>query len=488
MNSPSAPSIPVPSARPPPSHRRFVSPAVESHIDAVCARLHNTNLETLFRNSFPNTLDTTVDFCGIDPADGLLDTFLVTGDIPALWLRDSANQVAPYLPLLASGAEDSESLRTLVLGLVYRQAKCVAAFPYANAFKRDGGQKGMWDGDAVTPDVPQGSVVWEAKWEVDSLAAFFKLSNAYHRHKRSSPFIDPAHPIWLAAVERALAVLREQQRGSMEEAELAQPAYRFARLTDRATDTLAMDGGGWPAARCGLVKSAFRPSDDASLLPFPIPANAMLCVELRHLVELLNGVLATWNGETARDYYTQLANAAKEATDLAEEVFEALAKWGVVKEEGEDMFAYEVDGFGNSYFMDDANIPSLLSLPYLGFCSRSDPTYVTTRQRVLSPRNPYFFRGSAGEGVGGPHVGMGWIWPMSIAVRSLTSENADEVRECLHAIVRTQAGTGLVHEAFWKDDPNRFTRSWFAWGCSLVGEMIVDALERFPALFEEGRT
>lgn len=86
------------------------------------------------------------------------------------------------------------------------------------------------------------------------------------------------------------------------------------------------------------------------------------------------------------------------------------------------VFAFEVDGFGSAYFMDDANIPSLLSLPYLGYVDKNDPIYKNTRKFVLSEYNPYFFKGEAGEGIGGPHVGPGYIWPMSIIMRVYTSD------------------------------------------------------------------
>jgi meiotically up-regulated gene 157 (Mug157) protein len=146
------------------------------------------------------------------------------------------------------------------------------------------------------------------------------------------------------------------------------------------------------------------------------------------------------------------------------------------------IYAYEVDGFGNQLLMDDANVPSLLSLSYLGCCTANDPVYVRTRSFVLSDDNPYFFRGKAGEGIGGPHVGLHMIWPLGIIMRALTSNDDKEILNCLRVLKNTHAGTGFMHEAFDKDDPKKFTRSWFAWANTMFGELIVKLHEQRPHL------
>ena len=123
--------------------------------------------------------------------------------------------------------------------------------------------------------------------------------------------------------------------------------------------------------------------------------------------------------------------------------------------------------------MDDSNAPSLLSLAYLGDVKPNDPIYRNTRKFVLSDSNPYFFKGKAGEGIGGPHIGYDMIWPMSIMMRAFTSLDDAEIQNCMVSLMNTDAGTGFIHESFNKDDPKNFTRAWFAWQNTLFGELVL---------------
>ena len=174
----------------------------------------------------------------------------------------------------------------------------------------------------------------------------------------------------------------------------------------------------------------------------------------------------------------QQVRLAKECNQLADEVEKALKKHAVVKHpKFGKIYAYEVDGFGNALMMDDANIPSLLSLPYLGAVEANDPIYKKTRKFVLSEWNPYFFKGKAGEGIGGPHIGYDMIWPMSIMMRAFTSTDDKEIKKCVEMLMNTDADTGFMHESFHKDDPEDFTREWFAWQNSLFGELIVHLVD-----------
>jgi uncharacterized protein len=133
--------------------------------------------------------------------------------------------------------------------------------------------------------------------------------------------------------------------------------------------------------------------------------------------------------------------------------------------------------------MDDANVPSLLALPYL----RSSPDaslYARTRSFVWSERNPWFFRGSAGEGIGGPHEGAGMIWPMSQTIYALTSSSPAEIRNALRMLKLSSAGTGFIHESYFKNDAAKFTRSWFAWANTLFGELIGHLVKLAPDLLK----
>ena len=438
--------------RPPRAQRRFTSPAVERRLAEVKRDIADPKLARLFENCYPNTLDTTVE---LGTLDGRPDTFVVTGDIDAMWLRDSSGQVQPYLPL----ARDDAALRRLYQGLIARQARCILIDPYANAFMpRPSDPPLRWSLHDST-DMRPG--VGERKWEIDSLCYPIRLAHGYWRATGDRTPFDDA---WRQAMRRVLATFREQQR-------LDGPGpYRFQRSSEVPTETQFLGGYGNPTRPNGMIHSMFRPSDDACLFPLLVPSNLFAVRSLRQLAELSEALHA----DTA---------FATQCRQLANEVETAVHRDGVITDaHGQRHWAYEVDGYGNRYFMDDANVPSLLSLPYLGCCAADDPLYRRTRARVWSTDNPYFFRGRAGEGIGSPHEGLRTIWPMSIIVRALTSDDAGEIAACLTTLRDTDAGTGFMHEAFDQDDPAHYTRAWFAWANSLFGELIVDIHQRHPAL------
>ncbi|KAI9347341.1 hypothetical protein BDR26DRAFT_799681, partial [Obelidium mucronatum] len=458
-------NITIPESRVSPIHRRFNSTIVEQTIESMKQKLNSiglTNLGVLFENCWPNTLDTTV--LHHDPI--IPDTFIITGDIPAMWLRDSTDQVTPYLPLLSSPSPPSELVK-LFQGLILRQAKSINRYPYANAFLYNASDPPGWPSDRVYPPIPSNSDIptHEAKYELDSLCAFLKISNSFFEslndQNKDMSLVFLLNSDWARAVEMVLKVMRVQQRGTMEE--LGDPAYTFVRSGDVVTDSLMLNGVGVPAKRCGLIKSPFRSSDDAATFPFNIAANAMAAVELMNLAKLL-------------DYFQLHSTISIEARELSSEIRSAIQTHGIVNHPVHGtLYAYEVDGFGSYYLMDDAGIPSLLSLPYLGFVSPHDPVYKTTRSFVLSDSNPYYFKGSAGEGVGGPHIGLGYIWPMGIIVRGITSVNETERRHCFEMLLASAEGTGFMHESYWMDNFQQFTRSHFAWVNGLLGEFVLDS-------------
>ena len=441
------------SCRPHPADRRFTSAAVENSISEIAGRMKDKELAWLFANCLPNTLDTTVYH---ELHQGRPDTFVITGDIPAMWLRDSTAQVWPYLRF----AKEDVPLRELLQGVLNRQVRCVLLDPYANAFEPNPAGISHWAGDhtAMKPGLH------ERKYELDSLCAVLRLSNGYFAATGDKGGFDAD---WAKAVDLIIETIRREQDPTPEG---KPPHYEFARNTPNATDTLPLHGRGNPGRSCGLSRSPFRPSDDATILPYLIPSNAMAVVELRGIANLCGKVL-------------RQKKRAAAATALADSIAAGIAEHAVVEHPHcGRVYAYEVDGFGSYYFMDDANVPSLLSLPYLGFCETSDPLYVATRQAVLSADNPYFSTGKMASGIGGPHVGAGHIWPMSIIMRALTSNDEAEVRACLATLKKTHAGTGFMHETFWKDDPSRFTRKWFAWANTLFGELILHVHARWPGM------
>jgi meiotically up-regulated gene 157 (Mug157) protein len=447
----------LPRARPAVGARHFTSEAVETVIQQVKKQIPDVPLATIFENCFPNTLDTTV-FPGA--YEGKPDTYIVTGDIDAMWLRDSSAQVTPYLAL----AKQDPRLRELLEGVIRRQARMILIDPYANAFMRDSAAPPLkWAVNDKTKHYPG---VGERKWEVDSLCHPIRLAYGYWQQTGDT---GPFDAQWKEAAWTIVRTFRAQQRKQ------GMGPYSFQRESETPTDTLALGGFGNPAIPVGMIFSMFRPSDDACTYPLFVPANLFAVVSLGQLSALASQVLKD-------------AKLAEEANALATEVQTALNQYGKTKHAryGE-IWAYEVDGYGNTLIMDDANAPGLLSLPYLGCCGIDDPFYKRTRQFVLGEANPYFFRGTAAEGVGGPHAGLNMIWPMSIIIRALTSTEDAEIRECLRWLRNTTAGTGFMHESFQKDDPQVFTRAWFAWANTLFGELTVRLASERPQVFAGDR-
>jgi len=444
---PDSASFPV--VRTPLARRNFTSKAVEKVIAEVKATIGNKELAWMFENCFPNTLDTTVDF---EMIDGKPDTYVITGDIDAMWLRDSSAQVWPYLPLCK---EDNE-LKQLIKGVIIRQTKCILKDPYANAFYKKEHKRSSWHTDNT--NMQKG--IHERKWEIDSLCYPIRLAHGYWKETGDSSILDAQ---WVAAMKLVVQTFKEQQRVDNK------GPYSFMRKTEFATDSVPMGGYGYPVRPNGLICSVFRPSDDATIYPYLIPSNYFAFASLGQMLTLIKASGLEFNtgevDELMKQVATGLANDSKVKVDNFGEIF-----------------AYEVNGYGSYNLMDDANVPSLLSLSYLVPALQSDITYKNTRKFVLSAQNPFFFKGKAGEGIGGPHVGADYIWPISIAMRGLTSTDDAEIKKCLDMLQSTHAGTGFIHEAFHKNDPAVYTRSWFAWANTLFGEFIWKVYRERPHL------
>ncbi len=442
----------LPEARPAVGERHFTSAAVEALIPKVQRGIGDQALKTIFANCYPNTLDTTV-FPG--SYDGKPETYVVTGDIDAMWLRDSSAQVWPYLEL----AKEDAKLRELLEGVIRRQGRMILLDPYANAFVRDETAVPLsW---AVHDITEHHAGVGERKWELDSLCYPIRLAHGYWRATGDTKPFDAQ---WKQAAWTIVRTMRVQQRKQ------GPGPYSFVRVSGVPTETCALSGFGNPARPVGMIFSMFRPSDDACIYPLFVPANLFAVLSLRQLAELATQVLDD-------------AKLAAEAAALAAEVARALEQYGTTHHaKFGEIWAYEVDGYGNALMMDDANTPGLLSLAYLGCSGKVDDLYQRTRAFVLSDGNPYFFRGAVAEGVGGPHEGLNKVWQMGILYRALTSTDDGEIRQCLRWLRDTTAGTGFMHESFDKDDAAKFTRPWFAWANSLFGELVVTLTKNRPDL------
>jgi len=442
---------PMVSQRPPAAQRKFTSDAVEAKLQEVKKAITDPQLSWLFENCYPNPLDSSVT---VSEVDGQPDTVIVADDTGAMWLRDSAAQVMPYLPLVKS----DKKLLSMITGVIKRQSRCIVLDPYGSAFSLT---------SAPTPWAKDMTVmkagVFERKWAVDSLCWAIRLSHGLWKVTGDASLFDKP---WQDATAAIVRTFRDQQRI------YNRGGYTFQRVSPNPSDTLAGGGYGSPTRPCGLIHSGFRPSGDACTYPLLIPSNLFAATSLDQLGEI---------------YGTELNNQpfANECQNFAEEIRTAVNTHGKARHvrHGE-IYAYEVDGFGEQTMMDDANIPSLLALPYLGSVKAEDPLYQRTRAHVLSDDNPYFFRGSAGEGLGAARAGLGMIWPVGVITRALTSTNDKEIAGCLTILKASTAGTGFMHESFSRNDAARFTGKWYPAANALFGDLIVRLYGTKPALLK----
>ncbi|KAK0672759.1 hypothetical protein QBC41DRAFT_267927 [Cercophora samala] len=488
----------LPFQRPDVRCRTFQSDAIEKVIKDVTSRMKDPDLARLFENAFPSTTDTTVRFHtdGKDEKikkklqerergnsfreDGEWEgpqSFIITGDIIAEWLRDSTNQLKPYQPL----ALKDPAIFTLILGAINTQSEYVIQSPYCNAFQPppiSGLPVSMNGQDDTVHPVYEPNVVFECKYELDSIAHFLALGNEFYKHTKSNEFINPR---WRKAVRNVLRVLESQSQPTFDSVTAAYRPneYTFQRRTNTGTETLNLQGVGNPLNNgTGLVRSAFRPSDDATIFGFFIPANAQMSVEL----ERAAGVLRKTGDSSDLVLAEEMEGYSKRMRDgIWEHGVVTHRKYGKV-------FAYEVDGYGSALMMDDANYPSLLALPLMGFVKEEDEVYQNTRRMLLEKEgNPYYLKGRDFRGIGGPHIGLQNAWPMSLLVQARTSGDDEEIKECLGLVLRGSR-LGLVHESVDVNWVTSYTRSWFAWANGVFAETILDLARRKPHLiFEDGK-
>ncbi|ETN44903.1 uncharacterized protein HMPREF1541_09778 [Cyphellophora europaea CBS 101466] len=491
----------LPSQRPHQNCRKFTSTAVEKVIDDLIPHIKDPDLAKIFENAFPNTLDTTIQWHvdGVEskaPQSPLLrdrdrwqgaQSFVVTGDIDAEWLRDSTNQLSQYQRLAAT----SPAISKLILGAINTQSEYIIQAPYCNAFQppspsrfppAHNGQED-WVHPAYEP-----SVVFECKYELDSLANFLSLSNQYHAATGDTSYLSPR---WFKALSTITTVIEEQSFSTFNPNTRAYRGseYLFTRSTRAGTETLNLGGVGNPLANgTNLVRSAFRPSDDACTFGFLIPANAMLSVELSRTATILLAYSKT-SEDISRTQSIAIASLSGRLADRARLIREGILEHAVVQHPHfGPVLAYEIDGYGSHLLMDDANVPSLLSLPLLGFLAHDDPLYINTRRLILSPHNPYYLSGPKFSGIGGPHIGLMNAWPMSVLVQALTTDDEDEIIECLEK-VKNVSVFGLINESVDVErgvDPHGegdgMTRSWFAWANSVFAQVVLMLAEKRPGL------
>lgn len=393
----------------------------------------------LFRNALIDTISKTV------TVQDDQHIFVATGDIPAMWLRDSTFQVLPYLQLI----QQVPNITQLIHGVLNQQLAYIQIDPYANAFNQtDSGAHYSHD----VSNLPIDNYVWERKFEIDSLCAPLHLAaqlyqtSGYRAHLTSE--------FW-STVELIMHTFITEQHHE-------NSAYYFNRPDCPTTDTLSHGGHGAPIGYTGMVWSGFRPSDDACQYGYLVPSNMYIIVVLKELLAIIaeEGL-----------HKPALVNML---TTLKADIETGIQRFARIQQKPDEqpIWAYEVDGLGHFNLMDDANVPSLLAAPFIGYCKIADTTYQKTRQFILSPENPYYYSGQILQGIGSPHTPPHYVWPIALAMEGLTSSSKNEVLAKINLIAATDNGTQQCHEGIDVDNPARYTREWFSWAnmtfCQLV--------------------
>ncbi|KAK2594317.1 hypothetical protein QQS21_007962 [Conoideocrella luteorostrata] len=456
----------LPFMRPSEECRTFKSPAVEKVIEDMKSRVKDPDLARLFENTFPSTLDTTVKY--FDPQINL--AFIVTGDITAQWLRDTGNQFAHLYKLLPQ----DENLKALVKAVINTESRYISAYPYCGSFQPppESGLKPTVNDYAlkvnVNPPVDN-QTVFECKYELDSLAGFLKITRSYYQNTKDTSFINEN---WETAMNTILRTINEQSQSSWSNDWEFVSYYNWTGTAGSLSPPVPNGGNGEPKLGNGLVGCSHRPSDDLCVFNFITSDNAMLAVELGHIADMLDAEhkLNSLSGKV-RQYAGSIRKAVLEHTKTPNGIF-----------------AYETNGYGGQYIMDDANVPSLVSLPYLGFLPRNDSTYKKTKDAMFSRANPYYAVGRKFRGIGGPHVSATSPWPMSQISGVFGTDDDEEIKERLALILENTSGLGLIHESVHIYNASDFTRPWFAWANSYFAEMMLDLAERKPGLiFKEDK-
>ena len=460
-------------SRPPYDKRTFHSEIINNYIDNLEKKFKDKKLYKIFSNCYPNTLDTTIDY-----NKEKNETFIITGDIQAMWLRDSSLQIYPYLKHCLKDI----SLSNMIKGLFNKQISYILLDPYANAFNKVP-LKSPWSNDITYKRNNDGNFenamndnLWERKFELDSILFPLFIMCKYYLYTKDYDIFKQQN--FFKMLDVIISVIKKEQRGTDEENENGGPEYFFQRKIEEPFDSLHF-GRGNPCKTCGLIKTSFRNSDDSALFSYNIPENCLLVSTFKLLIKCFN------DEKMENSLKEQFKNKYKDIFEnFSNSVEKAIYSIGIIIDplNNEKYFAYEIDGFGNSYFMDEPGYPNLISLPFFEFCSPSDEIYINTRKRILSGRNPYFISGKYGKGCSSSHSYRRYNWPLFTIMQGLTSVSKDEKQNCLKMLKESAGKSFFMHESYDIDDVEKFTREWFAWANSFFGVFIDDIIEKNPEL------
>ena len=459
--------------RPPYDKRTFNSEEVNNYINSLEPKFKDKELYKIFSNCYPNTLDTTIDY-----NKEKNETFIITGDIEAMWLRDSSLQIYPYLKHCI---KDS-LLSNMIKGLFKKQMSFILLDPYANAFNKKP-LKSPWFDDITYKRNKEGELekamnenIWERKFELDSLLFPLFIMCKYYLYTKDFNIFKEKD--FFNVLETIISVIQKEKRGTDEEDENGGPEYTFKRKIEEPFDSLHF-GRGNPCQTCGLIKTSFRNSDDSALFAYNIPENCLLVSTFKLLIKCF--IDDKMDNDIKNEFNSKYQ---KKLEEISISVEKAIYEYGIMIDplNNEKYFAHEVDGFGNYYFMDEPGYPNLISLPFFEFCSASNEIYKNTRKRILSKRNPYFISGKYGKGCASSHSYRKYNWPLFTIMQGLTSIDKDEKEICLKMLKESAGEKGFMHESYDIDDVSKFTREWFSWANSFFGVFIDNIIDTNPDL------
>ncbi|KAL8806612.1 MAG: hypothetical protein Q9182_001260 [Xanthomendoza sp. 2 TL-2023] len=441
----------LPYQRPVERCRKFQSPVLENTIARLRSKIADPDLFRLFENAYPNTLDTAVLWTGFAAKNG--------SGLPYSNLTDTTD----------------EDLAFVITGDMYVLPPPESNIPLGTNY--------AYTRNKVNPPYDR-KLTFDCKWELDSLASFLHISSEYHNATGDmAPFTKYQ---WVETIRVILDAVEAMRTATYTaDGHIAPSGYTMTGQTNRATETTSNDGLGNPVKYTGMIRSTFRPSDDATIHQFLIPSNMMFA---RYL-ETASAIMEKIQTQATDPAKAQEAeNLTQRMRTMAHEIRAGITKHGIIHHPlFGPIFAFEVDGYGSHNLMDDANLPSLLSAALMGYVSPRDHVYLNTRLFALSEENPYWMHGPVLSAIGGPHLGPMKAWPLASIVRIMTSEDGsgEEVREELKALLSTTDGLGLIHEGVNVWNAKDWSRHWFSWANGMFGQMILELENKKPYLLTE---
>lgn len=427
-------------------------------------KMMNSKLAAMFNNTYTFTATRTWSLM----EDGTV--FVHTGDIKQMWLRDSSQQMRPYLPL----AKKSERVSAVFSAVFKRMARFFVEDQYASAFNQEPqpnyGQcpptLNCLNCSCINCAPSCSNHTYKHNYEMDS---FLFVVDLVHQHFKLTGERDALDPVFHDALRKLVKLLKvEQDHQNLS-------PYRFGRhMPSHAV------------AKVGLLWGFSRPSDDDMQYNYNIPDNMLAVVVLEKVADLALTVF-------------QDAVLEAEATELMQSVDAAIQKYGIFKGNKTlaPIYAFEVDGFGNQILCDDANLPNLLSIPYIGYHDKAN-VYQNTRRFVLRPPrphlpgNPNYFVGTVTSGLGSNHTSHGLrpanpgtqcdsecIWPLGLLMEAITStksinKHSRSSHQILDILLSTDANQSYMHEGFSANNCEEYNRDYFGWANSLFADWILN--------------